>query len=65
MKDDLRKCLEKNIKNFNTDLGNLQISYIKDKESRKKRFDRTYEDYKDLKTRIDKYKELDQYSKLD
>lgn len=43
----------------------LQISSIKNKESREKKFQEVYELYKDLKTKIKKYQELDKHSELD
>ena len=43
----------------------LQISSIKNKESREKKFQEVYGFYKDLKTKIKKYNELDKNSDLD
>ena len=64
MKGSIKKSLEEEISKLNVAFEELQISSIKDKEYRKKKFDQVYASYKELKTKIDKYNELEKDSKL-
>ena len=65
MKDTIKHSLEKQINQLNVEFEQLQISSIKNKESREKKFQEVYGFYKDLKTKIKKYNQLDKNSDLD
>ena len=65
MKGDIKKSLQKEIEKVNVNFEELQISSIKDKDHRRKKFDDVDASYKEQKTKLHKYNELEKDSELD